>query len=130
MDETGRIHQSPDFERLRQDMYAISISDAETKATIKQAYNDHDVLLEPHGAVAWAGLSHYFSTFAEEVAVDQVCVSIETAHPAKFPQEIREVLGIDPELPPSLEGLEDRPEHVVKLGNTYEEFTQFLREHY
>ena len=41
-----------------------------------------------------------------------------------------QVLDIDPELPPSLEGLEDKPEYVVKLGNSYEAFTQFLREHY
>ena len=129
MDETGKIHQAPDFERLRKDMFAISISDAETKETIKRAYSDHDLLLEPHGAVAWAGLLHYFTVFPQDADADQACVSIETAHPAKFPQEIRQVLGIDPELPPSLEGLEDKPEYVVKLDKSYDVFTQFLREH-
>ncbi|GAK56463.1 L-threonine synthase [Candidatus Vecturithrix granuli] len=130
MDETGQIHQKPDFDRLRKDIYAVSISDAETQETIKQVYTDHHLLLEPHGAVAWAGLSHYFNAFPQDAAAEQMCVAIETAHPAKFPVEIRQILGFDPELPPSLEGLEEKPEFFVTLPNSYTAFRQFLQEHY
>ncbi len=130
MDETGQIHQEPDFERLQKDMYAVSIGDAETKETIKRTYHDYNLLLEPHGAVAWAGLLHYFTVNPQEAAAEHLCVSIETAHPAKFPKDIQQVLGLDPELPPSLEGLEDKPEFFATLPNSYTAFREFLQEYY
>ena len=128
MDETGQIHQEPDFDRLCKDMYSVSISDAETQETIKQAYTDHHLLLEPHGAVAWAGLLRYFAATPHEAAANQLCVAIETAHPAKFPEKIQQILGFDPELPPSLEGLEGKPEFFVTLPNSYTAFREFLQE--
>ncbi len=130
MDETGQIHQEPDFERLQKDMYAVSIGDAETKETIKRTYHDYNLLLEPLGAVAWAGLLHYFTVNPQEAAAEHLCVSIETAHPAKFPKDIQQVLGLDPELPPSLEGLEDKPEFFATLPNSYTAFREFLQEYY
>ena len=45
----------------------------------------HGVLLEPHGAAGWAGLMQYFKDFPADDNPDQLAVSLETAHPAKFP---------------------------------------------
>jgi len=128
MDENGIIDKVPDLDLIRNDMYALSISDEETKATIKGAYQDHKILLEPHGAVAWAGLSRYLEEHREND--HQACFSLETAHPAKFPREIREILSIDPELPPSLEGLDEKKEFFEKMGNDYEEFKNYLTKNY
>ena len=127
MDEQGNIRNMPDIARIRRDLYATSVTDDETRATIRQAYEAHGLLLEPHGAVGWAALLRYLDAFPDDVAPDQVCVSLETAHPAKFPQEIRKILGFDPELPPSLEGLDAKPEHYDHLTNDYAEFKQYLR---
>ncbi len=128
MDEKGTVSKSPDFDLIRNHMYAISISDEETKATIKAAYQDHQLLLEPHGAVAWAGLSHYLAEHRE--GEDQLCIALETAHPAKFPEEIQEILSLDPELPPSLRGLEEKEEFLEKMSNDYEEFKNYLTRNY
>jgi threonine synthase len=63
-------------------------------------------------------------------ADDQLCVSLETAHPAKFPEEIIKILNIDPELPKSLEGLEDKVEHYDFLQNEYTDFKNYLLKKY
>ena len=97
---------------------------------IKEAYDTHHLLLEPHGAVSWAGLMRYLHEQQSDDTPDQVCVSLETAHPAKFPREIREILGIDPDLPPSLEGLDAKKEVFTTLGNDYEEFKRYLQKNY
>ncbi|MCX6555557.1 MAG: threonine synthase, partial [Candidatus Aminicenantes bacterium] len=102
MDEKGVISTAADLERLRREIFALSISDDETRRTIRVAYEQHGLLLEPHGAVGWAGLREYLNA---EPAPGQLCISLETAHPAKFPEEIRTILGFDPPLPRSLEGL-------------------------
>jgi len=59
---------------------------------------------------------------------DPLCVSLETAHPAKFPQEIMKILSITPELPQSLKGIEDKPEQFEQISNNYAEFKKYLLE--
>ena len=128
MDEKGNISETPDLERMRKDIFAVSVSEAETRQTIHSAFEQHRLLLEPHGAVGWAGLQKYL--LQAEQAPEQLCVSLETAHPAKFPEEIRAILGFDPPLPRSLEGIEAREESFIIMANDYPKFKEFLKKHY
>jgi threonine synthase len=128
MDENGVLQHPPDLPRMRRDLYAVSISDDETRSTIRDAYRRHNLLLEPHGAVGWAGLARYLAD--NPAAAGSLCVSVETAHPAKFPEEIKAVVGVDPAVPPALEGLETRPEHYEALGPAYGSFRDLLLARY
>jgi len=128
MDEKGNISATADLERMRKDIFAVSISEAETRQTISSAYEQHRLLLEPHGAVGWAGLQKYL--LQAEPASEQLCVALETAHPAKFPEEIRAILGFDPPLPQSLEGIETKEESFAVMANDYHKFKEFLKNHY
>ncbi len=130
MDEKGIIYQQPDMEKMRNDIYAISINDDKTKKTIIEAYKKNTLLLEPHGSVGWAGLQQYLDENPQDNTSDQLCVSLETAHPAKFPEQIVELLGFDPALPKSLEGLEDKEEFFDSIKNDYQEFKEYLRKRY
>ena len=130
MNEKGDILKSPDVSRLKKDMYAVSIDDSETRQTIKKVYEKHKVLLEPHGAVGFAGLHHFFNDNPTFNNPNQLTVSLETAHPAKFPIEIQQILGFDPELPKSLANLENKEEKMVKINSTYEAFKNFLVSNY
>ena len=126
MDETGTIHQPADMELMRKEIYSISIDDGKTRQTIAKAYNQFNLLLEPHGAVGWAGLLQYFREHPEDAARERLAVSLETAHPAKFPQEIMKILSVDPALPPALEGLEEKQEICQNISNQYEDFKAYL----
>lgn len=130
MDEKGNILKEPDTKQLKHDMWAVSISDTETRSTIKKVFDEHTIVIEPHGAVAWAGLDHFFKTGIIANPSDQLSVSLETAHPAKFPQEINDILHIDPALPPSLSKLEDREEKMTPLENNYAAFKAYLTQQY
>jgi threonine synthase len=130
MDESGKISQACDMKKMRDEIYAVSISDAQTKETIKRAYESHKLLLEPHGAVGWYGLEKYLEQQGNIDHSQQLCVSLETAHPAKFPQQIQEILEIDPSLPASLEGLEQKEEDYDYLKNDYESFKNYLMKKY
>lgn len=124
MDEKGTIHRPADLGRMRREIYAASVTDDETRDTIRSVYGEHRVTLEPHGAVAWAGLTKYL--LENPQAQGDLLVSLETAHPAKFPDEIRRLLGFDPPLPPSLAGLDDKPEFVTSIAPRYEDFRRYL----
>lgn len=128
LDEVGNLKKSPDMDKLRRDIYAVSIGDAETRATIGTAYREHNLMLEPHGAVGWAGLNRYLGLDPKHGSI--TAISLETAHPAKFPDEIRAITGVEPPVPPSLAGIEDRPEHFEELEVDYGAFKDFLIKRY
>jgi len=128
MDETGNISKTPDLLRLREDVYSTSITDEETKLMIAEAYKEHNLLLEPHGSVGWAGLQRFLQEHPE--FDDELCISLETAHPAKFPEQIVEILNFDPVLPPSLVGIEEKEEFSDSIENNYQAFKNYLKEKY
>lgn len=130
MDEKGTILKEPDISRMRNDMYAVSISDHQTKEALKKAYLDYKLLMEPHGAVAWTGLMDDFVANPSDASPDQLCISLETAHPAKFPDEIRSILGIEPDLPESLTDLDKKEEKFDSIDNNYVAFKNYLKENY
>jgi len=128
MNEKGEISKMPDMNKMRNDIFSVSVSDEETKETIKDAYNKYELLLEPHGSVGWKGLMEYKGQ--NSLSDEQLCISLETAHPAKFPQNIIELLGFDPELPDSLKEIENEDETFENLKNNYKDFKNYLVNNY
>ncbi|TSA29480.1 MAG: threonine synthase [Bacteroidetes bacterium] len=126
MDEKGVIDKPADMETMRNDLWSVSITDQQTRQAIADAYQQYGTLLEPHGAVGWAGLMDYLRSIPEEESKGQLCISLETAHPAKFPEEIEKIMHIEPNLPPSLEGIDHLPEHIEDLENNYKAFKNYL----
>jgi threonine synthase len=126
MDETGLIRQMPDMARLHKELWAISIDDDETRRTIQSAWQKHRLLLEPHGAVGWLALERYLG----ENPSSAVAVAVETAHPAKFPEEIEQLLGFSPEVPSSLAEVERKEERYLEMPADYREFHKLLLNHY
>lgn len=122
MDETGHVNKLPDMQAIRRDLYAVCITDEETRLTIKETYCRHKALLEPHGAVGWAGLMKYL----QECGDWSPCVSLETADPAKFPDEIVRLTGMNPPLPKPMARLDEYEEHFGKLDGDYASLKQYL----
>jgi threonine synthase len=119
MDEKGLMKKNPDIGLMKKDMFGISISDNTTRDTISEVHKKYDLLLEPHGAVAWNGLRQYLDYEGNNNKED-LFVCLETAHPAKFPEEILRNTGFEPELPPAMKGLEEKTENFITAENDYE----------
>ncbi len=133
--ETGQVAKAPDMDAMRRDLWSVSVDDAWTRRTIREAWEQHKIVLEPHGAVGWSALNHWLETGRDDEAAaakkgEMATITLETAHPAKFPEAIRELTGRDPELPPALTGLDDKPEHWEPLRADYDEFKAFLQKAY
>jgi threonine synthase len=122
VDRNGRVHLYPDRAAMRQNIFSVSVSDRETRETIKRVYERYDVVLEPHGAVGWRGLEAYLNATGD----DALCVSLETAHPAKFPEAIESTIGLQPELPKSMRDLEKKTGDPILMDNDYEAFRKYL----
>ena len=123
MDETGKIHQQPDLTAMRRDLFSSSISDDRTRATIKEVWGKYKLLLEPHGAVAWAGFQDWQQVEPLEGAPAAI---LETANPAKFPEEIEKMMGWSPDVPAAMQATNRLPEDFDRLGADYEAFKKYL----
>lgn len=123
MDETGHVSRQPDMEQLRRELYAVSVTDSETRQTIKEAYQKYGVLLEPHGAVGFAGLMKYLA----ECGDWSPCISLETADPAKFPDEIVRLVGVNPPLPAAMASLDEQDELFECIPGKYASLKDYLR---
>jgi len=118
--KTGNLNEKPDMDKLRDDFMSFSITNAEVDEAIKKMYNDHKIIIEPHGAVAIAAV--------EKAKLDCRIVSLETADPAKFPEKINELLNIDPEVPESLQGLDEKKEEYPIVDNDYDKIKEMIKE--
>ncbi len=130
MSETGEILKQPDIERMRREMFGISVSEEETRTTVANVFKRHKIILEPHGAVAFSGAESYLKTMSKSDAERQLCISLETAHPAKFPELLKEILNLNPSLPDSLSGIDEKPESYISFANDYESLKKFLLNNY
>lgn len=130
MDENGSIKEMPDLNLMRKDLFAISVTDMQTRDTIKQFYSDYGRLLEPHGAVAWYGLSEFLKTYGKTGYKETVSVSLETAHPAKFRDEIMSLIDVEPDLPESMVSIEFKKEEYISLENNYLRLKDFIIKNY
>jgi len=127
MDESGGILKAPDLAAMRRDLFSSSISDERTRAALRQAWENHRLLVEPHGAVAWQG---FLDWQAAEPSAGVPAVILETAHPAKFPEEIEKNLGFTPDVPPAMIAAEKAPEDYDRMEADYEKFRDYLLNRY
>jgi threonine synthase len=107
--KTGRLDFDQGMQELvREEFASASVSQEETLSTIRDFYFREGYLLDPHTAVGVkAGL------LCREDHLPLICLA--TAHPAKFGDAVRRAIGKDPELPPALADIEDRPARSTVL---------------
>ncbi|MBW8880103.1 MAG: threonine synthase, partial [Asticcacaulis sp.] len=88
---------------------AVTISEAETKATIAHAWKQWNKVICPHTAVSLA------AALKRKGAGPQIALA--TAHPAKFPDFVAEALGFAPEVPEAIGRLHGLKETITALPN-------------
>ena len=118
---TGRLFAfyDNDLERFRQDLEGADFTDQKARAAIKEVYSKFGYLMDPHGAFAYLGLKQF-------LPADKFGVFVETAHPAKFTEEMESILGEKPELPDRLAAYAKREKVAIPARSDYDEFKQFL----
>ncbi len=123
MDEmkAGGFHISQGaLQALRATFASGRCSEAETTATIIREYGRTGEILCPHSAVG------------VKVAGDHLgavpMITLATAHPAKFPDAVRDAIGLHPELPPRMADLYDRSERLTRVPNDLAQLQSLIRE--
>jgi threonine synthase len=98
--------------------------DAGMVEVIRSTYAESGYLLDPHTAIGLAA--------ARECSNNQSTpmITLATAHPAKFPDAVKEAgYPEDPALPPHMADLFDREEQYTVLDNDNQAVQQFIAQH-
>ena len=101
---------APVLADLRARYSAFASNDEETRAAIAAIYKETGRILDPHTAVGAAAAMKMGKPLSPVVI-------LSTAHPAKFPQAVREAIGVAPPEPGRLSGLKTLPERQEVLAN-------------
>ena len=110
---------------MRRDLFSTSVNDERTVAGVRDFWNRFQLLLEPHGAVAWQGFQDWLE--AEKMSGEIFpAVIVETANPAKFPEEVEKVVGWPPDVPENMLAALKLPEDFDRMGADYNAFKQYL----
>jgi len=95
---------------IRKEFRAGRASEPQVKATIRAVQAETGYVLDPHTAVAV-----YVAGRMEKPSAPMI--TLATAHPAKFPDAVKQACGIDPALPAWLSDLMKREERFNVLPN-------------
>jgi threonine synthase len=98
------------------------LDDAETLDVMSRHHAATGMLLDPHTAVGVGVAQRRRSSGA----LHGPAVTLATAHPAKFPDAVRQATGVHPPLPAHLADLFERPEHFDVLPNDLAAVQQYV----
>lgn len=108
------------YQMLKDTFKSGRASEEETTAAIKRYRAKHGELLCPHTAVGVHVAEVHLGTTP--------MVTLATAHPAKFPDAVRDATGVTAPLPPRMADLYDRPERVTRVANDLGALQSLIRE--
>jgi threonine synthase len=95
-------------------------SDSEIRETVKRVYEHAGYLLDPHGACGYRALEEFLGD-------KQLGVFLETAHPAKFMENVEEIVGKGRVLMPSkLAEFMKGEKKSIQVSNDFSHFRRYL----
>jgi threonine synthase len=109
------------FLDLKIKLSSVSISDEETRETIKEVYQKENYLLDPHGAVAYLALKNYL-----KIHGDQKGYFLETAHPVKFYDVVEPVINQKITIPKKIKSILGKEKLSFQMEADFEKLKEFL----
>lgn len=97
-------------------------NDEETRNALQEVYQKYNYLLDPHGAVAYLGLSKYLENHP-----DYCGVLLETAHPAKFLEVVEDCISELVALPERLAAFNQKEKTAELLPVDYDRVKDFIK---
>jgi threonine synthase len=111
---------------MREAIEGVSITDEETRETMRRVHGETGMFLDPHTAL---GIRAAENCLASGLVKGPI-VTLATADPGKFLEVVEEATGVRPLLPERLAKVLDLPKISVPVGNTGTELKKFLLERF
>ncbi len=113
------------WNNLKNDISGFAFDDQETEQAMREVEQKFDYTIDPHGAVGYLAWKEYQKSEPEAVGV-----ILETAHPAKFLEDVERILKKPIEVPVRLKELENREKVATSMEPDFGEFKGWLMENF
>ncbi|ACF13337.1 threonine synthase [Chloroherpeton thalassium ATCC 35110] len=108
---------------MSDEITGYSVSDAETRETMRVIYDEMGYLLDPHTAV---GVTALGKERAKNQSEKEISVVLSTAHPAKFVETVRETLEFDMQIPERLANVLNLTKQSTPIANDFQALKSLL----
>ncbi len=112
----GFITKMPDIEAMRKDFFVHSITNPEHFKIMKDVYEKHGIMLDPHGSVSWGTLEAYLAENKRDRG--KPSLAYETADPGKFSAHVKKAIGITPPVPEGIKRQSDLEERIYSINSS------------
>ena len=109
------------FADLKSILSSISISDEETRQTIKYVFQNENYLTDPHGAVAYNALQKYLESHPGEKGY-----ILETAHPVKFYDVVEPVINQQVPIPDNVKSILKKQKVSLLMNPDFGDLQKYL----
>lgn len=109
------------WNNMRQSITGYAFGDDETRTAVSEVFRKYNYVIDPHGAVGYLALKDY-----QEKLPNTKGVILETAHPAKFLDEVEAILARKVEVPERLALLAERKKEAVSMPVEFAGFKEWL----
>jgi len=106
---------------LKKQLSAVSVADDTTRLTLKKVFDEHQYLLDPHGAVGYYALEQYLSDHPSLKGI-----VLETAHPVKFYDVVEPIINMPVPIPFVIEEQLKLTKKSVLMENNPEALRAYL----
>lgn len=110
---------------MKEQISGYAFTDEATEAAMKQIYTKHQYIMDPHGAVAYLA----WKSYQEENLDASTGILLETAHPAKFLEDVERILNLHLEIPKKLADLANQEKIATPMGIDYPSFRSWMVEY-
>lgn len=108
-------------ELIKSKVCSYAYSDKQTSETIEKVYDQYKYILDPHTAIAYAGMEAWQKSNA-----NQKGIILGTAHPLKFPQVVEKIINTDIEIPEKIRTLMKKDKKSILVPDNYVDIKRTL----
>lgn len=108
-----------DHDAICADISGATYTDEQIAETVKQVWQEHHYLLDPHGACGYRALG-------EGLQPSETGVFLETAHPAKFKDTVEGILGEAIQIPEKLQAFMRGEKQSLPMTKEFADFKAYL----
>lgn len=114
------------WKKMSSDIFGVSFTDSQTKSAMQDVFAKYRYLLDPHGAVAYLGLQSFLLKHPKRIHG----IFLETAHPAKFADDIEKITKQKVPIPDRLQEVLSKEKQSTALSTEYDDLRNLLLQGY
>lgn len=108
---------------MREHISGYAFTDDQTRDAMRTVFRDKKYILDPHGAVGYLACKAY-----QKERPDANGIILETAHPAKFLEDVEAILGQPIAIPKALSDISEKEKRAIRMNKDYAAFRSLLND--